>query len=150
MFCNSFGVAGYSARRGRICPPLERKEFSETFREFVRQNVASVEQVDVLLLLQNDPRRAWTIAELSAALSSSHTSISRRLAILCGRGLVRRDDGGRFSYASDVAHDSLVNELRREYALRPTSVIGLIYSRRTSALESFSDAFFLGGDDRDR
>jgi len=129
---------------------LERKQFSAAFKEFVRQNVASVEQVDVLLLLQNDPRRSWTIAELSAALSSSHPSIARRLGILCGRGLVRRDDGARFQYVSDVAHDSLVNELRREYTLRPTSVIGLIYSKRTSALESFSDAFLLGGDDRDR
>lgn len=134
---------------GAYVRPLERKEFSSTFREFVRQNVASVEQVDVLLLLQNDARRSWTIGELSAALSSSHTSISRRLGILCGRGLVRRGDDGRFQYASDVAHDSLVNELRREYTLRPTSVIGLIYSKRTSALESFSDAFLLGGDDRD-
>jgi hypothetical protein len=129
---------------------LERKEFSAAFREFVRRNVASVEQVDVLLLLQSDPSRSWTIADLSSALSSSHPSITRRLAILCGRGLVKRDDRGHFQYVSDVAHDSLVGELRREYALRPTSVIGLIYSKRTSALESFSDAFFLGGDDRDR
>lgn len=134
----------------RISPPLERKGFSDALRAFVRQNVASVEQVDVLLLLQSDPRRSWTIPELSAALSSSHTSITRRLAILCGRGLAQRDDEGRFHYVSDVAHDSLVGELRREYALRPTSVIELIYTKRTSALESFSDAFFLGGDDRDR
>ncbi|HEY1976940.1 MAG TPA: hypothetical protein VGG89_10365 [Candidatus Baltobacteraceae bacterium] len=129
---------------------LERKEFSAAFREFVRQNVASVEQVDVLLLLQSDLARCWTIAELSTALSSSHTSIARRLAILCARGLVVREDSGQFRYVSDVAHDVLVSELRGEYASRPTSVIGLIYSKRTSALESFSDAFLLGGDDRDR
>lgn len=115
----------------------------------MRQNVASVEQVDVLLTLQGDSRNCWTIPELSAALSSSHTSITRRLAILCGRGLVQRDEEGRFQYVSDVAHDLLVSELRREYALRPASVIELIYSKRTSALESFSDAFFLGGDDSD-
>lgn len=142
--------AGLAQGRRRICRALERKEFSAAFREFVRQNVASVEQVDVLLLLQSDPARCRTIPELSAALSSSHTSIARRLAILCARGLVKRDDSGQFQYVSDVAHDALVGELRREYALRPTSVIGLIYSKRTSALESFSDAFLLGGDDRDR
>jgi hypothetical protein len=109
--------------------PLERKGFSESLRAFIRQNVASVEQVDVLLILQ---------------------SAARRLAILCDRGLVKYDDEGHFQYVSDAAHDSLVGELRREYALRRTRVIELIYSKRTSALESFSDAFFLGGDDRDR
>jgi hypothetical protein len=129
---------------------LERKDFSAAFRSFVRNNVASVEQVDVLLLLQGDPRASWTIADLSASLSSSCTSIARRLAILCERGLAERTDEGRFRYLSGEIHDALVNELRREYGLRPTSVIELIYSKRTSALESFSDAFLLGGDDRDR
>lgn len=129
---------------------MERKEFSAAFRTFVRDNIASVEQVDVLLLLQDDSQRPWTIAELRASLSSSQTSIARRLAILCGRRLAERDDDGRFRYRSDAATDPLVNELRREYALRPTRVIELIYSRRTSALESFSDAFLLGGDDDDR
>jgi len=153
---DAFGESVLSARAGesqycrRIFPALERKEFSAAFREFVRQNVASVEQVDVLLLLQSDPARTWTIPELSAALSSSNTSIARRLSILCARGLVKRDDSGQFGYVSDVAHDALVSELRREYGIRPTSVIGLIYSKRTSALESFSDAFLIGGDDRDR
>lgn len=128
---------------------MERKGFSEAFRAFVRQNIASVEQVDVLLLLQSDARRSWSISELSASLSSSHTSIARRLAVLCGRKLVERDAEGRFQYVSDEVHDVLVSELRREYALRPTSVIELIYSKRTSAMESFSDAFLLGGDDRD-
>ena len=46
--------------------------------------------------------------------------------------------------------DPLVNELRKEYASRPVSVISLIFSRRDDALESFADAFRLGGDDDDR
>jgi hypothetical protein len=129
---------------------LERREFSAAFRAFVRENIASVEQVDVLLLLQSDPHRLWTVAELRASLSSSHTSIVRRLSILCRRRLAERDDEGRFHYVSSDVNDVLVNELRREYTLRPTSVIRLIYSNRTAALESFSDAFLLSGDERDR
>lgn len=111
---------------------MDRKDFSEVFRAFVRKNVASVEQIDVLLLLQSDPGKSWTIPELSASLSSSNSSIARRLATLCGPGLVKRNDDGGFRYASNAAHDVLVGELRREYALRRTSVIELIYSKPAS------------------
>jgi hypothetical protein len=125
------------------------ERFSPAFQRFVRDNIASVEQVDVLLLLAEQRDRAWTIAELSKTLSSSTPSIARRLAVLLRRGLVARADDGRFRYSADETAGVLVDQVRDEYATRPVSVIGLIYSERTSALESFSDAFLLGGEERD-
>lgn len=124
--------------------------FSPEFTAFIRENVISVEQIRVLLLLSADAGRWWTVDEISAELTSSPRSIHDRLLTLRRRALVHRDDRGRFSYVPDPAWDGLVAQLREEYAQRPVSVIELIFSRREGALESFSQAFRLGGDDGDR
>jgi hypothetical protein len=42
--------------------------FPPGFRKFVRENIASVEQIDVLLLLHKQPDRAWHVAEISKAV----------------------------------------------------------------------------------
>jgi DNA-binding transcriptional ArsR family regulator len=124
-------------------------EFSAEFTAFVRENVVSVEQINVLLLLSEDVERSWSVEEISQALTSSDGSIGERLGVLRRRGLIRRETEGRFRYASSPERDSLVEELRREFARRPVSVIALIFSRRDDALESFADAFRLGGEDDD-
>ena len=129
---------------------MSTERFSKEFSDFVRDNIISVEQIHVLLLLHEHPESSFSASDLSAALSSTPRSVLHRLNVLLNRRLVERVDGSRFRYASESERDRLVGELRREYSARPVSVIGLIFSERSGALESFSDAFLLGGDDNDR
>ncbi|HTU68941.1 MAG TPA: hypothetical protein VMF11_01355 [Candidatus Baltobacteraceae bacterium] len=124
-------------------------EFSPALLAFIRDNIISVEQIRVLLLLSDDPQRSWTAQEISATLTSTRRSILHRLSLLVARGLVKREPDERYHYASDLERDALVAELRRELATRPVSVIGVIFSQRNRALESFSDAFLLGSEDHD-
>lgn len=123
--------------------------FSPSFRKFVRENIASVEQVDVLLLLHARPDRAWRVAEISKELASTESSIVRRVAVLSRRRLAARDPDGRYRYLSSEATNALVEELQSHYTVRPTRLIDLIYSQRTNALEAFSDAFLLDSEDLD-
>jgi hypothetical protein len=129
---------------------LAHQAFSAELRRFVRQNIFSVEQIGVLVLLSQQPERSWTTEAISAALSSSPHSIARRLAVLVRRQLVTRQANGEFQYAPNPRADRLVDELRAEYLARPVSLIGLLYAERGKALEVFSDAFLLGTDDNDR
>jgi hypothetical protein len=135
-------------RARKTATTLGGNRFSSGFQTFVRANIGSVEQVDVLLLLYGDPTRYWTVDEISGALQSSPSSIAQRMRILCSRGLACRDDD-RYRYQNDDKLDPLVAELQREYRLRPVSIIELIYSRRNAAIESFADAFRITGDDHD-
>jgi hypothetical protein len=120
--------------------------FSKEFRRFVRENIGSVEQVRVLVLLADDPERHWDTAALNAELGTSTHSIDLRLNVLLRRRLVVTIEEGKFKYRSDPEHDELVRELRDQFVERPVSVITLIYS---SSLASFSDAFRIGGTDQE-
>jgi predicted DNA-binding transcriptional regulator len=124
--------------------------FTPAFVAFIRENIISVEQIHVLLLLSKDASRRWRVQEISEALTSTPRSVLNRLRVLQRRGLVDRDGDGRFGYAPTPSTDALVAELERQYAVRPVSVISLIFSKRNDALESFSEAFRLGAEDHDR
>ncbi len=101
------------------------------------------------MLLSEQPQRVWFADELRARLSSSSGSILNRLAVLVRRGLVSGNERDGFRYSPDAARDPLVEELGRQFIERPTSVIALVFSG-PSALESFSDAFRIGGEDDPR
>ena len=124
--------------------------FTPAFVAFIRDNIISVEQIHVLLLLSEDPSRHWRLEEISETLTSTPRSIFNRLHVLQQRRLVERNADGRYRYAATAQTDELVAELQREYATRPVSVISLIFSKRNDALESFSEAFRLGSEDYDR
>jgi DNA-binding transcriptional ArsR family regulator len=123
--------------------------FSPAFITFVRENIVSVEQIHVLLLLSEQRERSFSVDEISAELTSTPRSIRERLRVLRRRRLVERA-GERYRYVADAVRDLRVDELREAFANRPVSVIELIFSRREDSLESFADAFLLGGDDDDR
>jgi len=92
-----------------------------------------------------DPDRVWSAQELSRELSSSPASVLQRVAVLALRKLVTGNERHGFQYRADPKRDALVEELRREFMLRPVSVIALIFSGSTT-LESFSNAFRIWGD----
>ncbi len=124
--------------------------FTQPLVAFIRDNIVSVEQIHVLLLLSEDSSRHWRLEEISEALTSTPRSILNRLHVLQQRRLVERSPDGRYRYAASAQTDELVAELQREYATRPVSVISLIFSKRNDVLESFSEAFRLGSEDYDR
>lgn len=122
--------------------------FSESFRRFVRENITSVEQGRILIILSANPGRSWTIESLSTDLASSPNSIGLRLRALLARRLIVGNDTTGFRYAPHERHDIAVKEFADQFEHRPVSVIALIYSG-SSGLESFSNAFRIGGDDHD-
>ncbi len=129
--------------------PLTPTPFSDAFCDFVRENIFSVEQIQVLDLLSQQPQRVWFPDELRARLSTSSGSISNRLSVLVRRGLASGNERDGYQYRPDATRDPLVEELCRQFIERPVSVIALVFSG-TSALESFSDAFRIGGEDDTR
>lgn len=122
-------------------------EWTPDFVAFVRENIFSVEQISVLSLLSREPQRSFSVEEIRVMLTSSTKSIGERLAVLRRRRLIEVTDDGSFRYRSDPKHDLYVQQLHEEFVGRPVRLIELVFSGRSEALESFSDAFRLGGDD---
>ena len=138
-------IAAFAAH----CIALAPTPFSDAFCDFVRANIFSVEQIQVLELLSEQPQRVWTVDQLRAKLSSSSRSILHRLTVLQRHGLASGNEREGFQYRFDPARDPLVKELHRQFIERPVSVIALVFSG-ASALESFSDAFRIAGEDDPR
>ena len=118
----------------------------EHLRAFIRDQIHSIEQLEILLLLRRARNEQWS-AELTAReLRITTESAGDRLEDLVSRGLVARSDFvGRFCYAPTTpALDQCVAELDRVYAERRVSVITLIFTKPDPA-QTFANAFRIRG-----
>jgi hypothetical protein len=114
----------------------------EDVHRFLHQNIDSVEQLEVLLLLWRTPERGWTSEEVATAVYSHPTSVVRRLAMLLGQELLREREPGCYQYAPRTAevHET-VTRLDHIYRERRVAVITLIASKPIENVRAFSDAF---------
>jgi hypothetical protein len=114
----------------------------ENVHHFLHQNIDSVEQLEVLLLLWRTPARGWTSEEVATAVYSHPTSVVRRLALLLGQGLLREREPGCYQYAPRTAdlHET-VSHLDHMYRERRVAVITLIASKPIENVRAFSEAF---------
>jgi len=116
--------------------------------DFIHKHLSSVEQIAVLILLRDDPSRAWTIDLIASELRSSPVAIERRLADLERTGvLVPRQTASEVRYAPTSSETSeAVTSLIETYRARPDRVIEAIYTKAPDALTAFADAFKLKKD----
>lgn len=112
-------------------------------RELIQQHIDSVEQLEVLLLLHDQPDRDWSAAEVSGELRTNERSTATRLADLTARGLVAEGATRELYRYAPRTHDlnAAVGGLAREYAVRRVSVITLIFAKPLDRIRSFADAF---------
>ena len=121
-------------------PPVN--PLPDDVRQFLHQNIDSVEQLEVLLLLWRTPERGWSSEEVATAIYSHPSSIVRRLTLLLGQRLLREREPGCYQYAPHTAelHET-VTRVDHMYRERRVAVITLIASKPIETVRAFSDAF---------
>jgi hypothetical protein len=118
--------------------------------QFIDQNIESIAQLEALLLLQQDPQRAWDAEEIAKALYITPEMASSLLADMGKRGFAQVVPPSRARYAyrtSSSETDQLVNQLAAVYHDRRVAVTSLIYSRPLNKVQTFADAFRLRKED---
>jgi hypothetical protein len=118
--------------------------FPEEIRRFLDGNIESIDQLEILRLLGEDPGREWTAAELAVAVQIEPAAVAAHLAAMRGRGLLAAEARGidlvaRHGPAPAVGE--LVGRLLQHYKERPVSMIKLVYERAKDPLRNFADAF---------
>lgn len=106
---------------------------------FVTESIDSVELVHVLLSLQADPGREWSVLQLTRELRSTEASIQKRLLDLQLRGVLLRPEKSekiRYYPADDEVRKK-VDLLALAYRERPSRIIELIYSKPPVAIKVF-------------
>ena len=97
----------------------------DNVHRFIHQHVASVEQLEVLLLARRSPGQSWSAEDMARELYSHPTSIP-----------------GYFQYAPRTKElDATVSRLEDMYRERRVAVIAAIASKAVENMRAFSDAF---------
>lgn len=116
-------------------------------KRFLETNIDSVDQLEILRVLGEDPQKEWSAKELAREAQTPPQSIAAHLEALRSRGLllapVRESNlFCRFGPATP----ELLNEVQRllqVYRERPVTMIKLVSARAKDALQTFADAFRL-------
>jgi hypothetical protein len=120
-------------------------QLPEHVERFITDYVDSVELIEVLLLLKRSRTTEWTAPEVAERLYTSPGSAANRLEALRASRLAAVNEAVKppsYRFAPATADlERTVNDLEREYATRRTSVINFIFSRPSSNLRVFADAF---------
>ena len=109
---------------------------------FLGEQVESVRQLEVLLLLRSEPGRSFEPREVSETLSSSPAWAAQMLEDLRDKRLVAAT-GDAYRYApADAALASTVDTVADLYARRKTTVVSLIFGGPgDDPIRSLADAF---------
>lgn len=113
-------------------------------QQFLAENIDSLEQLEILLLLRGQARREFTPAEVTAELRlgagcAEHLDRLRDLELVVATG-----DPPRYRFASESRQAPTVDAVARSYARFRVAVISFIFSpRRDQAIRGLADAFRL-------
>jgi hypothetical protein len=119
---------------------------SQDVKDFIATHIDSVEQLEVLLLLQNDATQEWSAESLAKELRIDAAWAGARLIDLFGRGLLSVRESPDFLYHFNPKFSQstrIVSQLAETYAQRRVSVINLIYSKPLDNILVFAEAFRL-------
>lgn len=123
-------------------------------RRFIGEQITSMDQLEVLLLLRRTAPKEWTADAVARELRVDISVAAARLADLQVRGLlvIAVTHGGAPAYRyepSSLDLDRAAAGLATAYAERRVTVIDLIFSKPIDHIRVFSDAFRLRRDDDD-
>jgi hypothetical protein len=120
---------------------------SPEVRKFLHENIDSVEQLEILRVLAEDPGREWAMADLSKVVQSTADQLAADVVVLQSRGLLNLQlVEGRKSVRNGPRSAELEEQTQRlmeAYRQRPVTMIRLVYARATAQLQAFADAFKL-------
>lgn len=126
---------------------MRRDDLPEDVRYFLQTSIDSIEQLQVLLLLQAQPDRIWTTSEITFELRSVDSSIQNRLDKLYKRNILARHGDSEHKFLpTSTEMLNIIEKVVSENQLRPYQIIDAIYSSAEKSIQDFANAFKMRGD----
>ena len=123
---------------------------------FLADHIESVLELELLLVLRADAARTWTATDLATQLKIDPVFAAAQLEKFYDRHLLSAEKGtdrpdAAYRYAPASAElDAAVAAVAAAYASHRVTIIGLIFSKPTSNLKTFADAFRIRKDKGDK
>lgn len=119
----------------------------EEVKRFLEANIDSVDQLEILRVLGEDPLKEWPAVDLAREVQSAAQSINAHLDALNSRGLlaVRKSGSDLFCHYGPHSPElaQRTAQLLQVYRERPVTMIKLVYATARDPLKTFADAFRL-------
>jgi tRNA/tmRNA/rRNA uracil-C5-methylase (TrmA/RlmC/RlmD family) len=110
--------------------------------KFIARYIQSVEQVEILCLMSENPGRSWSEGEVLRAIQSSQESVSNNLRHFTVEHFLTTDSQQNFRFAPENPElAALVAELVKTYRERRVAIVELIYQAPSDTVRNFADAF---------
>jgi hypothetical protein len=127
-----------------------KNEISEKVRLFIAKYIHSLEQLEILLLLNAYRGGMWTVPHVQAHVQGKESSVSGCLEDLRSSGFLRATPMPGLVYQYEPKSEDLkkgVDALAAAYKEHKIKVIELVVSKSSDELRNFSNAFKLRRDD---
>src|SRR5687768_14679385 len=121
--------------RGRL--DLKPEDLPDEVRQIIERHIKSVEELEILRLLERDRDRSFTAEDVARELRTTPKSAARRIERVRELGLVaeNQDVPGRFRFAPEGTRgERTAVELLAAYRRLPVTVITMIYSKAPPAI----------------
>ncbi|SFJ51153.1 hypothetical protein [Planctomicrobium piriforme] len=126
---------------------MTSEEFPRLLGIFLDQQISSVAQLEILLLLRSRLEQTWTAAAVDEELRITPAMAREQLVLLAGAGLITADAGAAeaaYRYQPGTPEiQQRIDELADCYAARRVAVITRIYSKPLKSVRTFAEAFRL-------
>ena len=110
---------------------MAKTVISEKIKQFIFEQIDSVEQLEVLLLLRSHKSSSWNIDQIAQELRSSPNSVSNRIKSLSNIGLVELESGSQAHFVykeTNPEFEAILQELGELYKSRKQTILELIFS----------------------
>ncbi|HKZ74860.1 MAG TPA: hypothetical protein VJ011_12395 [Steroidobacteraceae bacterium] len=125
----------------------------DSVRALLRDHIESYEQLELLLLLRGRPGGIWTLREIAQRMQLPDEELEEALRGLRAAGClgerIQGDDAIRYA-PRDAGQAVAIEGLAAAYGEKPLAIIKLMSANaiervRTAAINTFADAFVVGG-----
>jgi hypothetical protein len=136
-------LAGERERRNHVMDPAPT--LPRDIQQFLSQHIRTVHELEIVLLLYDQPARAWPAPAVAEKLYIPPELAVERLESLAAANLARRQaaEGQGATYQACPEHSTFMEKLSHTYRERRITMISFIFSQPDETVRSFADAFKL-------
>lgn len=118
-------------------PAMPEPYVPDEVREFILKYIATVPQIEALLLIWSCPEKRWSLRQVAARIYTSDAEAARALDGLCAGGLLVHSEGN-YTLDSSVEIVDMMRKLKDAYARHLIPVTDVIHGKsrgRPAAVE---------------
>ncbi|WP_141688333.1 hypothetical protein [Bradyrhizobium paxllaeri] len=100
----------------------------DDIRDFILKHIASVPQIEALLLIWSNPEKRWRVSQIAARIYAGETETAKALEGLCANGLLSRKDDA-FGLSASEENTEMIGRLKEAYARHLIPVTDVIHGK---------------------